>query len=83
MTPDERREAKARAIVDETVITELPDFEGYSVCDYCVGPDRDTCDCADFTYRGGRCKHIIAVDIALDTDCIAFADCGECADLPF
>ena len=77
------REAKARAIVDESVVTELPNCEGYTVCDYLVNYDRTTCECADFTYRGGRCKHIMAVDIALDTDRIDFADSGDTAELPF
>ena len=80
------REAKGRELADSGAVRILPDDTGYAVGSYCINSDRTTCECADFTYRGGRCKHIEAVDHALSTDQLDwsdYADCGETAELPF
>jgi predicted nucleic acid-binding Zn finger protein len=81
---NETRESKGRDIADNAGV--CVDGDGYSVGrdrTYYVDGDRAECDCADFKYRGGRCKHIEAVDYALDTDQVVYADCDECSDLPF
>jgi len=90
------REAKGRAIAENDGIETLADGTGYRVGTdktYFVPADRRECDCADYTYRGGRCKHIEAVDYALSIGCIDQADYvdhdgalvfdDETDDLPF
>ncbi len=80
------REAKGRDIAENGDINVLPDGAGYYVGDYHVDCDATECTCNDFVYRGGRCKHLLAIDYAESVGLLdepGDDDCVDFDDLPF
>ena len=63
------RTRRAREEVEQVVQSgALWLVEGSDGAVYHVDADEGTCDCPDHLYRGERCKHIRAVELARDGD---------------
>ena len=81
------RETKGRDLAISGAVAILPSGDGYSVCSgdnvYTVDRELTRCDCADFEYRGEKCKHIHAAEYTANSEEFIFADGDDYDDTPF
>ena len=75
------RQAKGRDLADNFAVQAI-EGGGYRINQYVVDADVSECSCRDFEFRGGQCKHILAVGYAEESGCIAHAGHDDDAGYP-